>query len=180
MTINSPLQLRREPLSGREPTPVITKRQGALAAQGNSATLEENALKWFLGYAFLAILPALALAQSPSAGQAPSPSTAPAATAILASQCLSCHGPDQKKGGLDLSRRAAALKGGKTGVVLVPGSPDESMLINKIADGEMPPKAALAPGQIETVRKWVQAGAFYPASRSFRPAPAQTGGHSSQ
>ena len=46
-----------------------------------------------------------------------------AATAILTGHCLACHGPDQKKGGLDLSRRATALKGGKSGVVLVPGGP---------------------------------------------------------
>ena len=86
-----------------------------------------------------------------------------AAAAILTANCISCHGPDQKKGDLDLTRRAAALKGGKSGVVLVPGSPDESVLIDKIEGGEMPPKKALAADQIATVRAWVQSGAKYPS-----------------
>jgi mono/diheme cytochrome c family protein len=120
-------------------------------------------LSCFLSLAFLSLSPVLALGQTTPAGQAPSQSSAPAATAILTNFCLKCHGPDQPKGGLDLSRRAAALKGGKSGVVLVPNSPAESMLIDKIVDGEMPPRAALAPAQVETIRAWVQAGAHYPS-----------------
>jgi mono/diheme cytochrome c family protein len=88
---------------------------------------------------------------------------AKAAAAILTAHCLICHGPDQKKGGLDLSRRAAALKGGKSGVVLVPGSPDESVLVDKITESEMPPKKPLAAEQVETLRAWVQGGATYPS-----------------
>jgi len=81
--------------------------------------------------------------------------------AILASQCVSCHGPDQKKGGLDLSRRATALAGGKSGTAIVPGMPDDSLVIDKIAEGEMPPKEALAREQVAAVRDWVKAGALY-------------------
>jgi mono/diheme cytochrome c family protein len=120
-------------------------------------------LKHFLSFVFLALSPGFALGQTAAAGQSPSQSSASAAAAILTNHCLKCHGPDQPKGGLDLSRRASALKGGKSGVVLVPNSPDESMLIDKIADGEMPPKTALAPAQVETIRAWVQAGAHYPS-----------------
>ena len=85
--------------------------------------------------------------------------------AILADQCVSCHGPEQKKGGLDLSRRATALKGGKSGTAIVPGQPDESLLVDKVAEGEMPPKGALAREQVAAVRAWVEAGAPMPASR---------------
>jgi hypothetical protein len=80
---------------------------------------------------------------------------------ILATQCVSCHGPEQRKGGLDLSRRATALKGGKSGVVIVPGSPGDSPLVDKVVDGEMPPKGKLALRQVTAIRAWVEAGAPY-------------------
>jgi len=81
--------------------------------------------------------------------------------AILANQCVSCHGPEQKKGGLDLSRRATALAGGESGTAIVPGVPDDSLVVDKIAEGEMPPKGALAREQVAAVRDWVKAGALY-------------------
>jgi mono/diheme cytochrome c family protein len=84
-------------------------------------------------------------------------------SAILVDQCVSCHGPAQKKGGLDLSRRASALKGGKSGTAIVPGSPDESLLVDKVAAGEMPPKGALAREQVAALRAWVEVGAPYAA-----------------
>ncbi len=83
------------------------------------------------------------------------------ASAILVDQCVSCHGPTQKKGGLDLSRRATALKGGKSGTAIVLGSPDASLLIDKVTAGEMPPKGALGPEQVAAVRAWIKAGATY-------------------
>jgi hypothetical protein len=80
---------------------------------------------------------------------------------ILVNYCVSCHGPTQKKGGLDLSNRATALRGGKSGVVIVPGLPDESPLFDKVAEGEMPPSGALAREQVAAVRAWIETGAPY-------------------
>ena len=94
--------------------------------------------------------------------------------AILVDKCVSCHGPDQKKGGLDLSRRAIALKGGKSGAAIVPGSPDESLLVEKVVEGEMPPKGSLAREQVAAVRAWVEAGAHY-ASEPLSPRRAGGG-----
>jgi mono/diheme cytochrome c family protein len=85
------------------------------------------------------------------------------AGAILADQCVSCHGPEKKKGGLDLSRRASALAGGENGPAIVPGRPAESLLVEKVSEGEMPPKGALSKEEIAAVRAWVEAGAPYPA-----------------
>ena len=85
------------------------------------------------------------------------------AGSILANQCVSCHGPEKKKGGLDLTRRATALAGGDSGAVIVPGQPGESLLIEKVAGGEMPPKGPLSQDQVVAVRAWVKAGAPYPA-----------------
>jgi mono/diheme cytochrome c family protein len=106
--------------------------------------------------------------------QAPTATTiAEGATKVLAEQCVSCHGPVQKKGGLDLSRRGSALKGGESGVVIVPGAPDESLLVEKITNGEMPPKGGLSRDQVAILRAWVNAGASYP-SEPLAPKRAGT------
>ena len=99
----------------------------------------------------LVVVPSAA-AQSSSDPRPSSPAvnpdgTAPSATSlaaqavnkILANQCLSCHGTDKKKGGLDLSRRSSAMKGGETGPALVPGQPSQSLILEKVVSGEMPP-----------------------------------------
>jgi mono/diheme cytochrome c family protein len=102
----------------------------------------------------------------PKAAPGPSVPSASAlrdAGAILANQCLSCHGPEKKKGGLDLSRRASALAGGESGKAIVPGRPGQSLLVAKVADGEMPPKGALSRDEVSAVRAWVEAGAPYPS-----------------
>ncbi|MGL5095770.1 MAG: c-type cytochrome domain-containing protein [Planctomycetia bacterium] len=51
---------------------------------------------------------------------------------ILAANCFSCHGPDDKhrEGGLRLDQRAAALKPADGGApAIVPAKPDESELL---------------------------------------------------
>src|SRR5271166_5722307 len=84
---------------------------------------------------------------SPGQGKGVLASTPPStreAGAILANQCVACHGPEKKKGGLDLSRRASALAGGESGAAIVPGRPGESLLVEKVSEGEMPPKGGLS------------------------------------
>ena len=58
-------------------------------------------------------------------------------------RCTACHGTGSKEGGLDLSSREAMLRGGKSGPALVPGKPDQSLIIQKLRSGEMPPKKGL-------------------------------------
>jgi mono/diheme cytochrome c family protein len=81
---------------------------------------------------------------------------------ILSETCIRCHNPDQKKGGLDLTRRVHVIRGGKSGPAVVPGNVDESLLIEKVEAGEMPPKNPLAAPQVEAIRTWVASGAPYP------------------
>jgi mono/diheme cytochrome c family protein len=81
---------------------------------------------------------------------------------LLTGKCLSCHGSEPRKGGLDLTRRASAMAGGKGGPAVVPGQPDESLMFEKVAAGEMPPKSPLRPEQVAAVRRWIEAGAPYP------------------
>lgn len=85
---------------------------------------------------------------------------------LLAEHCFECHSSKAKKvqGGLKLDSRDAALKGGDSGVGIVPGEPDRSTVIDAVRwkSIEMPPKGKLAPQQIETLVKWVQLGAPWP------------------
>jgi len=81
---------------------------------------------------------------------------------LLISECIDCHGPDKQKGGLRLDSRDAILLGGDTGMVLKPGSPEESLLVEVIAysgDLKMPPKKRLPESMVEQVRKWIEMGA---------------------
>lgn len=80
---------------------------------------------------------------------------------VLRDECFACHGPEKKKGGLQLTSRDAVLKGGSEGVVAVPGKPDASKLLtslSKDADPHMPPKKQLAEAQVKTLRDWIKAG----------------------
>ena len=80
---------------------------------------------------------------------------------ILVERCLSCHG-EAKKGGLRLDSRAAVLQGGASGPAVVPGSPEESLLIDAVHHGElvqMPPKSKLPDSEIAILTEWVARGA---------------------
>ena len=54
---------------------------------------------------------------------------------VLTDQCYKCHShqADRVKGGLMLDSRDALLKGGNTGPAVVPGNPDDSVLIQAYA-----------------------------------------------
>ncbi len=61
---------------------------------------------------------------------------------IIAANCVGCHGADKPKGGLDLRSVASMLRGGKSGPALEPSDPEDSLLLERIAQGEMPPGKA--------------------------------------
>ncbi|OJW14389.1 MAG: hypothetical protein BGO49_28700 [Planctomycetales bacterium 71-10] len=85
---------------------------------------------------------------------------------LLVEKCQSCHGPDKQKGGLRLDARAALVEGGDSGPAVVPGDPEESLLMQAVRreDGlEMPPDGPLAPEQVEALGRWIAAGAAWPA-----------------
>jgi len=52
---------------------------------------------------------------------------------LLESRCFECHrGPKEPKGGLVLTGRNAILRGGESGPAIVPGKPEESLLVEAI------------------------------------------------
>jgi WD40 repeat protein len=92
--------------------------------------------------------------------------TAPRAMALLKANCFSCHNPEKKKGGLRLTSREDALKGGDNGPAIVPGKADKSLAAQAVlpdADPHMPPKKQLSAEQINLLRQWIDAGAPWDA-----------------
>lgn len=79
---------------------------------------------------------------------------------LLARQCGTCHDGTQAEGELVLTTPEGLRRGGASGRLLVPGAAAESLLIKRVATGEMPPEGpALSPAEIERLREWIDAGA---------------------
>lgn len=86
---------------------------------------------------------------------------------IFVRSCWKCHGAEKAKGGLRLDDAKAALAGGNSGVVIIPGpKAAESKLLQLVAglDAElkMPPDGpALSGGEVGKLRAWIEQGAKY-------------------
>lgn len=82
---------------------------------------------------------------------------------ILEKHCLKCHSETEKvKGGLLLDRKAGWQEGGDSGPVIVPGKPEESLLVRMVrqeSDVEaMPPKSKLSDSEIGSLVRWIEMG----------------------
>ena len=85
---------------------------------------------------------------------------------LLIEHCQKCHGDAKQWAGLRLDSREAILQGGDNGPALVPGKPDESLLIRAVRHVDenlkMPEDGKLTDPQIAALVKWVEQGAPYP------------------
>ncbi len=126
-----------------------------------------------LAFAGLAATAALSRPATVSAAADPAPNSVAYYTQkvqpIFRENCYRCHGGINHRGGLQIDSKAGLLKGGHDGAVLVPGSPEKSLLISLIrhegpADDPMPmpPKSKISDADIATVTAWVKAGAIMP------------------
>jgi hypothetical protein len=83
---------------------------------------------------------------------------------ILANHCYACH-TSLKMGGLELDSREHVLKGGKSGPVVLPGNPDQSLLIRAVSYTHerlrMPPQGKLTDEEITDLRSWVANGVHW-------------------
>ncbi|MBI5689144.1 MAG: DUF1553 domain-containing protein [Verrucomicrobia bacterium] len=102
---------------------------------------------------------------------------------VLADKCYQCHSrqADKVRGGLLLDTREGLLAGGNTGAALVPGKPDESLLIQAIRykdeDLQMPPKGEkLSDQQIADLVEWVRRGAPDPRTATAPGVAKSYGG----
>ncbi|WP_298869418.1 PSD1 and planctomycete cytochrome C domain-containing protein [uncultured Gimesia sp.] len=85
---------------------------------------------------------------------------------LLIKHCYDCHGPDEQESGLRVDTFKHIVKGGKAGALLVPGKPEQSILITAVnyqsADLKMPPEEKLSKQEIADLTTWVKIGAPYP------------------
>ena len=94
---------------------------------------------------------------------------------LLVEHCYACHsGRAQKqKGGLRLDLKSTLRRGGESGPAIVPGRPEQSLLISAVRHEslKMPPKRKLPARAIADLVQWIEMGA---------PDPREgTGGSSS-
>jgi cytochrome c553 len=108
---------------------------------------------------------------------ASAPSFADAVGPLLKEHCFACHGADLAEGNLRLDTLAGINKGGNSGQPVVPGKPDESLLITAVRRTDellkMPPDEKLSEDAVKLLTAWVQSGAAHPegpiAERSDAP-----------
>ncbi len=81
---------------------------------------------------------------------------------VIRQHCLECHHGGDPAGGLDLSTREAALRGGESGTALDPDASQESLLWERVADDEMPPEQPLSAEAKQALRQWLRTGAAWP------------------
>jgi cytochrome c553 len=95
---------------------------------------------------------------------------------LLVERCLDCHGEKKQKGALRLDSRAAWQTGGDSGAALVPGKPEESLLMTAVRytdkDMQMPPKKKLSEAEIAVLEEWIKVGAPDPREGSAGPVAA--------
>lgn len=82
---------------------------------------------------------------------------------ILVERCFECHSGSSKilQGGLRLDQRPRVLAGGDTGPAVVPGNPDDSLLLRSLrydGDLQMPPTGKLPDSEIAVLRTWIELG----------------------
>ncbi len=97
---------------------------------------------------------------------------------ILAANCFSCHGPDEKnrKAGLRLDVETDAKAKRRSGFPIAPGQPEKSLILTRLTstnpDVVMPPPSAhkqVSAAQIEMLRRWISEGAPWGLHWSFEP-----------
>src|SRR5579863_2546476 len=96
---------------------------------------------------------------------------------LLVKNCYTCH-TTAKLGGLQLTSRESILKGGNSGPAILPGKPEESLLIQAVSQTherlKMPPQGKLKDEEIEDLKSWVREGAVWPETKAIA-TPAEKG-----
>jgi hypothetical protein len=87
---------------------------------------------------------------------------------VLKDSCHRCHGEKKQESNLRLDSREALLKGGKNGPTIVPGKPNESLLLKVLeysGDIQMPPDEKLDDEIQEAFKKWIEKKAPWPKAK---------------
>ena len=96
---------------------------------------------------------------------------------LLAENCFACH-TDSAMGGLQMKSREALQKGGDSGPAIVPGHPEQSLLIQAVRQTheqlKMPPQGKLRDEEVAALVTWIRDGAVWPQATQ-PPVPGREG-----
>jgi hypothetical protein len=93
---------------------------------------------------------------------------------LLVAKCYECHAGENVEGGLRFDVANTITQGGDSGVAVMPGKPEESLLVSAIRfeDLEMPPDEPLSDDEQADLVKWIKLGAYWPiANRADEESP---------
>ncbi len=136
----------------------------------------------FLAFLFLSISATFGQKQTVDTSSSPAQRTVDFRAEIepiLSGKCHRCHGSDLQLGGLRLDQREAALVGGYSGAVILPGKSAQSKLIHLVAgevEGKLMPLdgPGLTEAEITLLRRWIDQGADWRATApSVTPTPTE-------
>ena len=125
--------------------------------------------------------PIAALEQTPQVAD-PSIALFETSQAIFERNCYKCHGATKQKGGYRLDEQHSINLGGKSKLpAIVPGNVEQSELMYRMLlphddDDAMPPeeKDPVSPQDIDLVRQWIEAGAYWPDEAELSAAASDT------
>ncbi len=91
---------------------------------------------------------------------------------LLIKRCVECHQGSNPSGNLVLTGEAGLRKGGDNGAVIDQESPEESFLLLRVHEGEMPPAIKGIPQklpaeEVQLLERWVAAKAPWPKGRTL-------------
>ena len=95
---------------------------------------------------------------------------------LLLAKCVDCHGAENQEAELRVDTAAGIFRGGKTGPIIVPGKPDESLLliaVRRLGELKMPPDDPLSAAEISELKKWIAAGAIWPGYNEIAPGTSE-------
>ena len=85
---------------------------------------------------------------------------------LLVQRCAECHTGSTPEGSLLVDDIAAISKGGMSGPAVVPGEPENSLLLERVVTDDeellMPPEDRLSDKEVGILRKWIADGAVWP------------------
>ncbi len=84
---------------------------------------------------------------------------------LLVANCYTCHSAEtNSRSGLRVDDRNGLLVGGGRGPAIIPGKPDESLLIRAVSYTgklKMPPERRLSDDEVAVLKKWIRDGAAW-------------------
>ncbi len=98
---------------------------------------------------------------------------------VLVERCQGCHAAElaEPMGGLRVDSRDGILAGGASGPAVVPGSPEDSLLLKALGYRDpalkMPPTGKLPDRVLADFRAWIASGAADPRAAPTQPAAAE-------